>query len=197
MREHSYRACWFMTERTPTNTSHIVDVWLSRTLWMYGFRTLSTQRAFGTAEPYRKSTSARFQIRESEITCSQPFRKWKTIQKHLLRTKWWCSEPHDIFRIPSSRRGSGTFAEPSRISTSAKSEMSKLESPWSQLFRTSKFFKKLLLTKKLWCFKKSSFFFTLSCADSCWPKIWQWHTQIHEWTFPESSPDPSFLRGVA
>ena len=81
------------------------------------------------------------------------------ISKHTWQ---WSSDDFEwdkIFMIWSSRRDRGTFAEPSGKSTSAKLWISKRERPWSQLFKTSKIFKKLLLRTKLWWFKKSSVFF--------------------------------------
>ena len=100
------------------------------------------------------------------------------ISKHTWQ---WSSDDFEwdkIFMIWSSRRDRGTFAEPSRKSTSAKFWIRKRERAWSQLFKTSKIFTKLLLMTKLWCFEKSSNFFSLSCAKSCWPKIWQWHVHV-------------------
>ena len=95
---------------------------------------------------------------------------WKKLKLEMFdviskHTWQWSSDDFEwdkIFMIWSSRRDRGTFAEPSRKSTSAKFWIRKRERAWSQLFKTSKIFKKLLLTTKLWCFEKSSIFFLVS-----------------------------------
>ena len=79
----------------------------------------------------------------------QLFKASNIFRKLLLTTKLWITwmgpDFHDLKQSPWPRNLRGA---------TAKFWIRKRERAWSQLFKTSKIFKKRLLTTKLWCCEK-------------------------------------------